>query len=220
MLLSIRWTTYAHVGGGMTWRARVLLEMLQEKRLQMLVNGAAVCAATASGGKNAAALLPILPVLRPWKANTASVPATRLGKCERVRAATAPRPEEGILPRSSVHLPDGSALPNAVQKSLSQLWISKLFYLHPKTFWILCPCLPNWTSLSHYFPPPIIRVWICSSFKFGSVRAQAFCNKMPLQRSPDTAIGKAQRVKISLKIYTMGFYFIHCVFWYTKGYYS
>lgn len=37
-----------------------------------------------------------------------------------------PKPEGGLLLRSSVRLPDGSALPNAVQKSFSQLWISKL----------------------------------------------------------------------------------------------
>jgi len=68
----------------------------------------------------------------------------------------------------------------------------------------LSPRLPNWTFLS-LFSPPIIWVWICSSFKFGSVRARAFCNKMSLQRSLDIATGKAQHVKISLTIYTMKF---------------
>lgn len=70
------------------------------------------------------------------------------------------------------------------------------------------------------FSQPIKLVWICSSFQFVVVKVTAFCNKMSLQRSPDTATGKAQRVKISLEIYTMEFYFIHCVFWGTKGHYS
>lgn len=130
-----------------------------------------------------------------------------------------PEPEGGLLLRSSIRLPDGSALPNAVQKSLSQLWISKLLLASKDFLNIMSPSAKLIFPLS-LFPPPIIWVWICSSFKFGSVRAREFCNKMPLQRSPDTAAGKAQRVKISLKMYTTGFDFIHCVFWYTKGYYS
>lgn len=85
-----------------------------------------------------------------------------------------------------------SILPNAAEKSLSQLWISELLYFHPNTF-----CVFVSPSAKLIFPlslssQPIIRVWICSSFKLGSVGARAFCNKMPLQRSPDTAMGKVQ----------------------------
>lgn len=119
-------------------------------------------------------------------------------RIEHVHSATTPRTEEGLLFRNNIHLSYGLILPISSAKSLSQLWISVLFCFHPKTY-----CMPLLL-----FSQPIIWVWICSIFKFGSVGSQ---------RSPDTTTGKAQCVKISLKIHKTVLLYSLCILRYQRS---
>lgn len=76
----------------------------------------------------------------------------------------------------------------------------------------LCPCLPNWSPLFHYFANQLHG----SEFTpfLNSVQSGG---KMPLQRSPDTATGKAQCVKISLKLYTTVLLYSLCILRYQRS---
>lgn len=83
------------------------------------------------------------------------------------------------------------------------------FASNPKPSVCPCPCLPNRSSLS-LFSQPIVWVWICCSFQFGSVRARAPTDSQTLQMERHKMLKQTSG-------YIQQNLTFDCIFWGTKG---
>lgn len=85
------------------------------------------------------------------KSKHCSCPCHEAWEVRACACPAAPSQREGSCSEAAFASPTVQHCP-MLCRSLSASFGFQSFYLHPKTFWILCPRLPNWSSLSHYFP--------------------------------------------------------------------